>query len=631
MTKPVFYVGSNEIELKFLGGTQYEVGGALVLFGDGIKSADFERDWFAPDTDFDLADDGTGTSAVYFNHGLDTFIGKQRLGKGKAALTKDDRAVWIRHQLDIANEYDAMVVELIQERQRLGKSFGWSSGVASHLVERQEQPDGSYKITKWGLGSDASITLIPNDWRQVVGEIAELRPTNAKTLLNAHGDSTIETQTPEAHNSDGDMPSSAVDDDTVQAEQKTVHDIPEIEVIMSEETRPEGQEPQAPPALDALEAKMAAMEKAVSATMDAMTKMMEAEPRINRGGWVTQDGGTADTSIKNVGDMMLAIKRGDHKRLTEHYGLKAQTEGDGAQGGYYVPDAVLADLMPNLSLVSGLGQLVTRIPVSLPAGEMPIPDYSRVPTADAGNSASAQGIESQARAEGGAYTEETAYVEMLQYRVSDAASGYVKASREISQDWGMIQNMLQRAIQNDVTNKEEFFFLRGSGVNQPLGVLNAACLIQVTEDTDNTFAIADRDEMVSKFLQVGNNSTAWVHHPYVHTQIAALERGTGGSVYDVNLAGALPTSLAGHPRFKSQHLPNVGTDGYIILGDWSQYVVFERGGLYIEFSEHADFLNGNNVWRFGKRIDGKPLFTAAVTLADGSSTVSPFVAIKNKT
>jgi len=204
----------------------------------------------------------------------------------------------------------------------------------------------------------------------------------------------------------------------------------------------------------------------------------------------------------------------------------------------------------------------------------------------------------------------------------------VNASRELVKDLPMIESMLRIGIEEDVKNKEEFAILRGTGAGQPLGVLTWAGTIGLAEDTDNNFGVADMDEMVSRHLVGDASKVAWVYHPGVYTEVAALERGTGGAVFH-NISGALPAFLSGYPQFKSQHLPAIGTSGYIVLGDWSKYFLFELEGLYIEMSEHADFLNGNVVWRFGKRQDGRPIMTAAVTLADNSFTVSPFVKMNN--
>lgn len=616
----LLYKGS-DIEIKHLGGTLYELKGALVLFGNPQES-DFVKDFFVNDADYDLKEDGTGESTVYFNHGMDEVIGKAKLGKGKAQLTKDDKAVWIKHQLDQAEAYDAMVIELLQKRKATGKSFGWSSGTTGHLVER-EAVGSAMKIKRWPLGSDASITLIPNDWRQTLLDVNALQPSNIKSLIeesDSEGEQEAQSEaqlSPEADNTAGSA---------TQADDKPTADVKTPIQIVGERMAEENQ--QAPAPQTPMDAEFMKRFNAMETRMGKLMDVVENSPRLARNGYYTSDGGAADPNIKSVGDLLMAVKRNDAKRLETIYNVKAQTESSGAAGGWLVPQQTLTNLDMPLELKSGIGNLVRRIPVSSPAGEAPIRDYSRVPTASAGNSASAQGIESQKRAEGGSYGAESIYFEMLQWRVTDFASGTLKASREIMEDAPMIESMLREAIQEDVANKEEYGILRGNGVGQPLGVLNWAGTATVTEATDNTFAVADMDNMVAKLLRGNGSRVAWVYHNYVYSQIAKLERGTGGAVMH-NIKDALPTFLSGYPQFMSQHLPALGTSGYNILGDWSKYFLFELGGLYVNFSEHRYADEGNVAWFFGKRIDGKPAMTSALTLADGTSTLSPFVKILN--
>lgn len=151
--------------------------GYLVMYGSP-DVADFDGDYFTRDTDFDLDPvngeeyitiDGAqkrvyakGKSSTYFNHGLDKQVGKNRLSSGqKADLYQTDDGVWIEARLKEGEQYDRMVLKLMQKRKP-----GWSSGVPAHLIERV-QKGGAHWIKKWSLGTDASITHTPNDWRNV--------------------------------------------------------------------------------------------------------------------------------------------------------------------------------------------------------------------------------------------------------------------------------------------------------------------------------------------------------------------------------------------------------------------------------------------------------------------------------
>ena len=602
------------------------VDGHLVIFGEPDVS--HMRDVFTKNkTDYDINPDGD-RSTVFYDHGLDPVLKRRKLGKSKAEIGVDDVGVWIKTQLDLRNEYEAAIHQLAQA----GK-LGWSSGVPSHLVDRKSIEDNAHLVTFWPLGKDASLTVRPADFRNVasVKSIADLESMSLedaiKSLLTA---TQPEAQSPEAATAAVSAVDVSADHTTsstafVNIDNENKHT--GVQVMAEQETLPvvdasAGQNNEIKAVHDKIDA--------FSAQLNQVLKFMEDAPPIRQSGYYTVDGGEADPEIKSAGDLLLAIARKDTKRLTDVYNVevKAQTERDGTTGGFYVPESTLQAVMPGLSLTSGLGELITRIPVSTPSGSIPIRDYTRAVTANVGDSASASGIASQGRQEGGAYTEETMYFEKVRWEVTDTTSGYVKASRELVNDVPMIESILRIGIREDVANKEEHFLLRGNGAGQPLGVLNWPGTIGLAEDTDNTFAVGDMDEMVSRHLVSNGKKVAWAYFPGTYTSVAGLERGTGGAVMH-DIQGALPAMLSGYPQFKSQHLPAQGTNGYVVLGDWSQFFMFEYGGLYIEMSEHADFLNGNIVWRFGKREDGRPIMTSAVTLADGSFTVSPFVKLNN--
>lgn len=174
----------------------YGVEGYLVLFGSS-EEADFDGDYFTPETDFGLDWNAENKATVYFHHGLDPVIGDTPLcgGFNKATLTLKERGVWIEARLKEGDIYDEMVRELMQKRAARGRAVGWSSGSARHLVKKVPR-GGANWIAKWrGLGIDASITHAPNDWRNT----AELK--SITDLLKE--DAVADTQ-PEAASATGD-------------------------------------------------------------------------------------------------------------------------------------------------------------------------------------------------------------------------------------------------------------------------------------------------------------------------------------------------------------------------------------------------------------------------------------------
>ena len=89
----------------------------------------------------------------------------------------------------------------------------------------------------------------------------------------------------------------------------------------------------------------------------------------------------------------------------------------------------------------------------------------------------------------------------------------------------------------------------------------------------------------------------------------------------------VPGFLFGRPVFVSEKVPAYGTKGDLSLLDPSLYVIGDRMQLEVAASEHVNFLKNQMTWRVVERVDGQPWLEKAVTLADGASTVSPFVTV----
>jgi len=125
-----------------------KVGGHLVIFGDSAKT-DLVGEYFTKNTDFGMH---TSTPVLY-NHGMDKTLKSRSLGTG--AIKIDEVGVWLEAQLEMRDEYEQAVYKMAED----GK-LGWSSGTASHLVEKKSVGNAT-EITAWALGLDASLTPTP--------------------------------------------------------------------------------------------------------------------------------------------------------------------------------------------------------------------------------------------------------------------------------------------------------------------------------------------------------------------------------------------------------------------------------------------------------------------------------------
>ena len=149
---------NNEIIVMYGSEIKYNKGnlqGYLVRFGDHTKT-DLENDYFTENTDFGREVNEKTSLNLYYHHGLDPVIGKRTVGKGY--IQKTPEGIWYEGQLEMRNEYDKMIAKLLEEGR-----LGFSSGAASHLVERK-MVGNAYEITRWAL-AEASITPRPAEPR----------------------------------------------------------------------------------------------------------------------------------------------------------------------------------------------------------------------------------------------------------------------------------------------------------------------------------------------------------------------------------------------------------------------------------------------------------------------------------
>lgn len=597
--------------VKSLGDGKFE--GQLVRFGSPDET-DLGGEYFDATTDFGVKDGDPVT--LYYKHGKHKSVGKRSIGRGNLRI--DDAGIFLQGEIEQRDAYEKAIYELAQK----GK-LGLSSGAAAHLIERE--PVGkSTHIAQWQI-AEASLTTIPYEWRSIVSAKSLDGDDELETILKSlviAAEDTPEAN-PEALSGAGEaVDTSPADNVRTETHSIEVKDMAEQNVPAPEQT--DEHKAAVDSAYKSLEAKLTEQGNQIT----SLLKYIEDSPAIRRTGYYSVDGGKADPNVKSMGDFMLAIIRGDEQRLVQHYkSTKDIDSTTSASGGYLVPTEFMPTLMKVNPFETPALSMVNRMQVNAPSGEIPALDQFFTPTAGVGQTAAAGRVTTAIRSEGGAYTETQPQFEQIQWRVYDVASGYVEVSKELRADSALaVESLLTNLIRVAVNAKMEYFIWQGTGAGQPLGILNAPALVQVDADTNDAFVFADAVEMYSRLLTIGGR-VAWTIHPSAIPDIAALAVGSTMTTYVDSPQNALPMRLLGFPIGQCEHLAQTNNPNDITLCDFSAYYLFERGGLYIDFSEHAAFTSGKDTWRFGQRVDGQPWLKSAVTLADatGSFTKSPFV------
>lgn len=139
-------------------------GEALKAVGEGVVEGYLVRfnapdttpgkEWFDSKTDFDFEGKSTRLSAR-FHHGFSVKAKKTKYGV--IEVTRRDDGLWASLKMDMQQPFAGDIYALAQQ----GKLF-WSSGSATHLVEKEKQPDNTTYIKSWPL-IEGSLTPIPAD------------------------------------------------------------------------------------------------------------------------------------------------------------------------------------------------------------------------------------------------------------------------------------------------------------------------------------------------------------------------------------------------------------------------------------------------------------------------------------
>jgi len=211
-------------------------------------------------------------------------------------------------------------------------------------------------------------------------------------------------------------------------------------------------------------------------------------------------------------------------------------------------------------------------------------------------------------------------------------TGLVKFSNELLADM-VDEKKIMQICGSGLGWYRDKAFLKGSGAGEPLGVLKANCLLKQDKENgqDNgTILYENLVGMMSKMYSGSFKNSVWVCHQSTIPQLMqlSLQMGTAGAHIPILKESGGGFSMLTRPVIFTEKTEILGSEGDILLADFSQYVVGLRDGMRFDVSPHVYFTSDQALGRLIERHDGQPLWSKALTLEDGTTKVSPFVTLK---
>jgi HK97 family phage major capsid protein len=307
-------------------------------------------------------------------------------------------------------------------------------------------------------------------------------------------------------------------------------------------------------------------------------------------------------------------------------------EGLGATGGFLVGTDQGGSLMER---VYNVGEILRRVDmVGISAGSNGMSFYGVNETSRADGSRRG-GIRAYWTAEGGTKTASQPAFRKLELNLNKVV-GLVYATDELLEDANALESWILQNLPEELRFVVEDAVIRGTGVGMPQGILASGAIVtQAAEPGQAADTIVSQNimNMWSRLWAPSRRNAVWLINQSVEPQLYQLNLGVGtGGVALYQPPGGLSqapySTILGRPVLPSEYADTVGDEGDIMLIDFSQYQMIEKGGIQNASSIHVRFVYDETVFRFVYRCDGISKWNSALTPFQSTITQSPFISLE---
>lgn len=354
-------------------------------------------------------------------------------------------------------------------------------------------------------------------------------------------------------------------------------------------------------------------------------------------------GGLDKLGFKNVGEFAQTVWHNNVNPSAEQRARMAKIldyqEKVPSEGGYLVPEEVRAGIL-SLALESSVVRSRATV---VPMGSASL----RFPAVDSVTNAGSVfgGIVGSWTEEGAELVETQGAFQAIKLQANKLTALAVVTNELVRDAAGGFNIYLEQLFPAALRHFEDLAFLKGNGVGQPLGILNAGntALVTVAKETSqaaDTIVWRNILKMYSRMLPSSISNAVWLVTPEAYPQLATMtvevknvagtENVGGSTVWSGNAADAPFSTLLGRPVIITEKANLLGDAGDIAFVDLSMYLIGDRQQLTMDSSAHAKFTSDKTVFRVIERVDGRPWVTSAITPTNGGPTLSPYVQLADR-
>lgn len=176
---------------------------------------------------------------------------------------------------------------------------------------------------------------------------------------------------------------------------------------------------------------------------------------------------------------------------------------------------------------------------------------------------------------------------------------FIPFSVEIGGDWEALAAEAVRMFADAKDRLEGAAFATGNGTTQPKGILtalDATTYAEVTPTTDGSFGAVDLFKVFNALPPRFRPNASWMMNLDVMNEIRTFSSSSNGTYYTVDLTQGYGFRVLGRPAYENSNFAEftgtTGASNILVVGDFSQYLVYDRVGSTVEYIPHL-FSTGN--------------------------------------
>lgn len=310
------------------------------------------------------------------------------------------------------------------------------------------------------------------------------------------------------------------------------------------------------------------------------------------------------------------------------------TEGVGADGGFLVPADYRTEIM---QIVQGEQSLFSRCDSS------PTASNSVTLLKDNTTPWGTNGVRVYTRAEAATMTQSKGVLTEMSVRLHEVYA-LVPLTEELLQDAPLMQRVVATQAARAFDFKLTDYILNGTGVGQPLGIMNSGALVTVSKEssqTADTIHAKNILKMWSRMPAWARANAIWLVNQDCEPQIMQLGLQVG-SADGTSVTGGMPlymppgglsaspyATLMGKTVFPTEACAALGDLGDIVFAHMPGYFLpYKAGGMRSDMSIHLWFDQATVAFRWMFRFGGQPWLDAPIARKNGSNTLSHFVTLE---